>query len=191
MISSPAPSYHGYRFPLSEPTAGCPGSKVLIRDDPGLSGILGIHLTQVTPTSKFSVSERGGLPSNARGVRGPIRHRRSLPGLSREAALGRRGLSVHAAGTPAPGPVRTVLWQCASCGHQRTLARDPKRCNRIPRRCRLPRGQDPTRSNWSQFAKRNVPKPRVPQERRPQEAEEERLVPPRHTPRLSESRTSA
>ena len=45
----------------------------------------GIHLTQVTPTS--SVSERGGLPSNARGVRGPLRHRRSLSGLSREAAL--------------------------------------------------------------------------------------------------------
>ena len=50
-----------------------------------ISGILGIHLTQVTPTS--SVSERGGLPSNARGVRGPLRHRRSLSGLSREAAL--------------------------------------------------------------------------------------------------------
>ena len=52
---------------------------------PAISRKLGIHLTQVTPTS--SVSERGGLPSNARGVRGPIRHRRSLSGLSREAAL--------------------------------------------------------------------------------------------------------
>src|SRR6266496_2439025 len=50
--------------------------------------MLGIHLTQVTPT--YSVRRRGGLSADADGVRHAVRDRSGVSGLPDAAAMARR-----------------------------------------------------------------------------------------------------